>query len=309
MNSETYNQDHHEAPNQHEVTVLELIGGHTPHIGLDQEDVRPVPEDTELESLASGIMELLETFTTGTKMEDDILDIGSGICTSLHFLLSRIEKRQYDTQMEIRRLDREFDGSEIKDHQLQQQTNLLSQTDERAGAIEALRDALADHMTVQHGHRWHPPQGSHYNKRKPLTAAVMTARDVLKAQKERDLKALIPVGSLVAFAGPIDFEKVDPIWKVLDQVRQRHPDMVLVHGGSKKGAELIAAKWAENRKVDQVRCEPEWKRYNKAAPFRRNDEMLKLDLIGLIAIPGSGVTENLMDKARQKKVPVKQIAN
>ena len=42
-------------------------------------------------------------------------------------------------------------------------------------------------------------------------------------------------------------------------------------------------------------------------PFRRNDEMLKLKLVGLIATPGSGITENLIAKAKEKGLKVKRI--
>src|SRR3546814_7070433 len=55
------------------------------------------------------------------------------------------------------------------------------------------------------------------------------------------------------------------------QVHAKHPDMVLLHGGSPKGAELIAAKWADNRKVPQIAFKPDWTKHAKAAPFKRND--------------------------------------
>ena len=42
-------------------------------------------------------------------------------------------------------------------------------------------------------------------------------------------------------------------------------------------------------------------------PFRRNDEMLKLELVGLIATPGSGITDNLVDKATKKNIKVKRL--
>ncbi|MCY4397576.1 MAG: DUF2493 domain-containing protein, partial [Rhodospirillaceae bacterium] len=45
-----------------------------------------------------------------------------------------------------------------------------------------------------------------------------------------------------------------------------------------------------------------------AAPFRRNDELLNLLPKGVIAFPGSGITENLVDKARQLGIPVQRIA-
>ena len=62
--------------------------------------------------------------------------------------------------------------------------------------------------------------------------------------------------------------------------------MVLLHGGGPRGAELIAAKWADNRDVPQVVFKPDWARHQKAAPFKRNDAMLEAMLIGVIAFQG-----------------------
>jgi hypothetical protein len=79
--------------------------------------------------------------------------------------------------------------------------------------------------------------------------------------------------------------------------------MVLLHGGSPKGAELIAAKWADNRKVPQIAFKPDWTKHAKAAPFKRNDAMLDVLPIGVI-FPGTGIQENLADKARKLGIPV-----
>ena len=70
------------------------------------------------------------------------------------------------------------------------------------------------------------------------------------------------------------------------------------------GAERIAACWAENRKVTQIAFKPDWNRHAKAAPFRRNDQLLSVMPYGLIVFPGSGITENLADKARRLGIPV-----
>ena len=106
-----------------------------------------------------------------------------------------------------------------------------------------------------------------------------------------------------AFSGGVDYQNVDRIWAALDKVHAKHPDMVLLHGGS-RGAELIAAKWAENRNVVQIVFKPDWNRHRQAAPFKRNDQMLDAQPIGIIIAPGSGVTENLSDKARRQGIPV-----
>ena len=93
-------------------------------------------------------------------------------------------------------------------------------------------------------------------------------------------------------------------WDALDKAREKHPDMVLLHGGSPRGAERIAACWADSRKVTQIAFKPDWNRHAKAAPFRRNDQMLSVMPAGVIVFPGSGITENLADKARRFGIPV-----
>ena len=89
----------------------------------------------------------------------------------------------------------------------------------------------------------------------------------------------------------------------LDQTRAKYADIVLVHGGG-PGVEKIAARWAERNGIDQVVCKPDWDRHGRAAPFRRNEELLNLLPKGVIAFPGSGITENLVDRARQLGIPV-----
>ena len=42
----------------------------------------------------------------------------------------------------------------------------------------------------------------------------------------------------------------------------------------------------------------------KAAPFKRNDQLLEALPIGVVVFPGSGVTDNLADKARAMGIPL-----
>ena len=115
---------------------------------------------------------------------------------------------------------------------------------------------------------------------------------------------MLPAGPKVAFTGGADFNDVTAIWAALDRVHSKHPDMVLLHGGSPKGAELIAAKWADARKVAQVAFKPDWTRHAKAAPFKRNDQMLDVLPIGVVVFPGTGIQDNLADKARKMGIPL-----
>lgn len=80
--------------------------------------------------------------------------------------------------------------------------------------------------------------------------------------------------------------------------------MVLLHGGTPRGAERIAAAWADTRGVTQIVFKPDWTRHGKSAPFKRNDQLLEVLPIGLIVFPGSGITDNLADKARTMGIPL-----
>jgi hypothetical protein len=115
-----------------------------------------------------------------------------------------------------------------------------------------------------------------------LTAAMIDSRDFLAAKRRAETDVLLPAGPKIAFTGGLDFNDHAAIWQMLDKVRAKHPDMVLLHGGSPKGAERIAACGADSRKVPQIVFKPDWNRHARAAPFKRNDRILDVLPIGVI---------------------------
>ena len=117
----------------------------------------------------------------------------------------------------------------------------------------------------------------------------------------------MPEGTLVAITGGKEIADADVVWTTLDRAKEKYGDMVLLHGGG-PGVEKIAASSAETRGVNQMICRPDWNAHGKAAPFRRNDELLNFLPKGVIAVPGSGITGNLVDKARQLGIPVFSVA-
>ena len=122
-----------------------------------------------------------------------------------------------------------------------------------------------------------------------LTAAVIDSREFLAARRRADTEVLAPAGTRIAFTGGTDCNDHTRIWDTLDKIHTKHPDMVLLHGGSPRGAERIAACWADHRKVPQVVFKPDWNRDRNAAPFKRNDRMLEALPIGVVVFPGSGL--------------------
>jgi hypothetical protein len=133
---------------------------------------------------------------------------------------------------------------------------------------------------------------------------MIDSRDFIAAKRRTETEVMLPAGPKVALTGGLDFNDHHLIWDRLDKVYAKHPDMVLIHGGSPKGAELIASKWATARKVPQIAFKPDWTRHAKAAPFKRNDAMLELLPIGVMHFPGTGIQDNLADKAKRLGIPV-----
>ncbi len=218
----------------------------------------------------------------------------------------RLDRAADRLMPDLRDLQHEQDGSEIRSRELELITDRAQNLSARRDAFERMRDAAAQDYLAQTGQTWRPRSGSHTSQTGKLTSAAIDARDFVRARKDRKTQAHLPEGTLVAVTGGKDISDAAAVFQRLDKVRAKYADMVLVHGGG-PGVERIAASWAEKRGVHQVVCKPDWDRHGRAAPFRRNDDLLNLLPKGVIAFPGSGITDNLVDKARQLGIPVQKV--
>ena len=243
----------------------------------------------------------------GYQLADEREGLLWGFVNTFHAQVQRLDRAIDGIAPEMRELGRAQDGTEVKAWQLERLTERAHNLGDRRDAFEKLRDFAAEAYTAETGKQWRPRHGSHTSHTGRLTSAAIDARDFIRARKDRETRANLPDGTLVAVAGGKEAEDADAIWTVLDRVKDRHADMILLHGGG-PGAERIAASWAERNEVHQIVCKPDWDRHGRAAPFRRNDDLLNLLPKGLVAFPGSGITENLIDKARQIGIPVHRVA-
>ena len=219
----------------------------------------------------------------------------------------RLDRAADKLMSELRDLQRAQDGTEIKSLELEMTTHRAQCLSDRRDAFETMRDDAADAYSDTTGSVWRPRRGSHVSETGRLTSAAIDARDFVRARKDRKTAAHLPQGTLVAIAGGKDIADPAAVIARLEQARAKYDDLVLVHGGG-PGVEKIAAQWAERNGVHQIVCKPDWQRHGRAAPFRRNDELLNLLPKGVIAFPGSGITENLVDRARQMGIPVLKAA-
>jgi hypothetical protein len=291
---------HTSSPTDHLLTELQLYGWRP---FQDEPDPRPLPEGNAVAAAVADIFDALVATLGDTRLEPDLEELLWGTVNLFHRATSRVERELDDNEQAQRRLQKEQDGSEVKSVELERLTAEGQTMIERRNSMELFRDLAAEAFEHHTGSAWRPRNGSMVNHRN-LTAAVIDSRDYLNAKRRSETEVLIPAGPRIAFTGGADSNDHDAIWKTLDKVHTKHPDMVLLHGGTPTGAERIAVCWAENRKVTHIPFRPNWERHAKAAPFKRNDALLAAMPIGLVAFPGSGISANLCDKAKKLGIPV-----
>ncbi len=243
----------------------------------------------------------------GTQLADERESMLWGFVNMLDAQVRRLDRSVDRLAPEIRDLQRAQDGTEINARELELTTHRAHNFGDRRDAFEQMRDAAATAYRAETGDTWRPRRGSHTSQTGHLTSAAIDARDFMRARKDRETRAHLPEGTLVAIAGGKQVANADAIIARLEKAKAKYDDLILVHGGG-PGVERIAAQWADTNGVHQVVCKPDWNAHGRAAPFRRNDELLNLLPKGVIAFPGSGITDNLVDKAVALGIPVQRCA-
>lgn len=295
-----YEPPHASSSTDHVLTELQMYA-YRPFEG--EPDPRPMPEAN---AAAGAIADIFDAFiaTFGdTRLEPDLEELLWGTVNLFHRAADRVERDLDKNEQAQKHSQKDQDGSEIRSVELERLTAEGQTLIERRDAMEFLRDQAAEHFERHTGSAWRPRSGSMAN-RKALTASMIDSRDFIAARRRAETDVLLPAGAKIAFTGGLDYNDHETIWRQLDRVHAKHPDMVLLHGGGPKGAERIAAAWADSRKVAQIAFKPDWTRHNRAAPFKRNDAMLEALPIGVIVFPGTGIQENLADKAKRLGIAV-----
>ena len=282
--------------------LMELqLYGHRPF--QDEPDPRPLPEERTVRTAIADIFDALVATLTDTRLEPDLEDLLWSTVNLFHRAADRIERELDSNEQAQKRSQQQQDGSEIRSVELERLLAEGMTLIERRNAFEVMRDQAAELFETHTGSAWRPRTGSKVNHR-TLTASMIDSRDFLAAKRRAETEVMLPPGPKVAFTGGYECNDHTAIWAVLDRVRVKHPDMVLLHGGSPKGAERIAACWADARKVPQIAFRPDFTRHRNAAPFKRNDQLLAVLPIGVVVFPGSGISDNLADKAKTLGIPL-----
>ena len=293
-----------------------LAGDLTPFeldaLGVD--DPRPHPEEDALAHVGSALVTELLDLVAETALEDFQATLVEGVIGGMHSAIERIRRDADRARDEARRLVRSFDGSEVADDELQEATRRFTAADVAVTGLEILRDAAAANYTVQTGEVWTPWRGS--VRASKVTAALVDARDALRAHRQRAQRDAHPGGTIVAFRGAqaatsgLDANR---IFDALNWALGQFPDMTLATCGA-PGSEKLALRWAAQKKVAVILVRPDFERHRNAAPFKANDTMLALDPALALTLPASlepresererpsGVVLNLGQKAEDAGV-------
>jgi hypothetical protein len=275
--------------------------GHRPF--EDEPDPRPLPDDRLAGGAIADMFDGLTACLIDTRIEPDLEDLLWNLVNIFHRAGERVERELDRNEQAQRTLQREQDGSEIRSVELERTTAEGITMIERRDTMEFFRECAAEQFRTHARKAWTPRTGSRV-RHNMMTAAVIDSRDFMDRRLREKAVALLPEGTRIAFSGGPACNDHQHIWSALDRIHSRHPDMILLHGATPTGAERAAACWADTRGVQQVAFRPDWNRHKKAAPFKRNDRMIEAMPVGLVVFSGTGIQDNLVDKARAFGIPV-----
>lgn len=282
-------------------------------------DPRPFPSEGEVEHLGHAIMtEILDTFGKDATEEHASM-IAHCIIGGIHAAQQRIE-REYDRATnELNSLHREFDGSEVKDNQIQDATERSRYFEAVAVVIETFRRSAERTYEVQSGDVWTPYRGSTTNRL--TTYAVMEAGETLRRKRHQSQKGAEPTAKYVVFRGvqtastQADAER---IFAALNFAKAQCPDMQLACTGN-LGAEKIAMMWAKTNNVIVHKTDFA-KSHGRRAPFVANDTLLNLKPVMVFYMPTpvnpldekdaepSGIVLNIAQKAAERGILTYKVA-
>ena len=240
-------------------------------------EVRAHPTEEALVQLGRALMSELVDVISDTALEDFQTILGEALIGAFQSAAGRIERDADRARDTMRFLERDFDGSEASDTELQEATAKAKAGDAATQACELIRDAASETWTIATGEVWTAWRGSRRGTH--LTAAQLDAKQAIRAIKARRSGEADPGGPVIAFRGAPTADTADDAGRIFDALnwaRSEWPDMALATTGA-KGSEKLAIKWAAQKGVKLILARADFDTHGKAAPFRANDELIALE--------------------------------
>jgi len=296
--------------------------------GLTEKDAAlPIPHDDILSGQI--VRETFEAFFGGlqdTGLEAEIEPLAHGFATILQRRKMALTTEVDRTTDKIKALIKSHDGSEIIETEMEKAQERFTKLRDIQAAIELMADTAAECFEEQTGDAFIPASGSRASARAKETGAIFEAKLLLEQhdKETRDRYKVEGVPLIVSGASDWGMNKSDnatcaayaeTVFSTLDKVRERirqthNQEIYICHKGEKKGAEMIAAKWAKARKIPQAVFTPRWTALKGAAPFKAIDEMVddKVGAVGVVLFgKGGGVPLAVGQKAEAKGIKVMRV--
>lgn len=97
------------------------------------------------------------------------------------------------------------------------------------------------------------------------------------------------------------------VYATLSRILVKHPDLLVVHGDCKTGADAHARTWCEFHDVPHEPHPADWNKYGKRGGPIRNSEMVNKGADGCVSFPGNNGTHDCTTKARLAGIPVMMV--
>lgn len=111
----------------------------------------------------------------------------------------------------------------------------------------------------------------------------------------------------VLVCGGRDYADWRALGDVLSAIHRERPIAAIIHGG-RRGADMLAHRWAWAHAVERLVFHAEWERHGRSAGPIRNRRMLeegRPDLV--VAFSGGRGTADMVRRARAAGVPVREV--
>ena len=266
----------------------------------DEPGEHGMPEELAAQADSAGVIATMFDLFADTRLEPLAAEIAWGFVNSFHFVAGKLERREDSLADEIGVLARNPEGGEVYNRELEEKQLLCQSTAEQRLAIETMRDYAAEMYRAMSGWPWSPARGSRASR--TSTASQIAAVDFLRARELDVRDRHNPKGPIVIFSGPAVWHDVDLLWERLDLVREQIPHMILITTAQRAGADLIAEKWAAQRKVQTVRFNLMGS--GMKAAFARNRRLRDLNPVMAVLCEGSGIQANLYEELDAAGVPI-----
>lgn len=112
----------------------------------------------------------------------------------------------------------------------------------------------------------------------------------------------------IIVCGGRDYNDKDAVWGALEALRKVYKSFTVIQGGA-RGADSLAASWANSQGVPSETYPADWNKHGKAAGPIRNREMLAAGADLVLAFKGGRGTADMVRAARAANVKVWEPAN